>query len=80
MMIDGDMVDGKPGANYSLNDFGEYHWVTYEGGLKILNSKGESETDYDEVTDVEFNVVTWGDFKNDDPKEAKKLKLTKNNT
>lgn len=77
MMIDGDMVSSKPGPNYSFNDFGEYHWVSYEGGLNILNKDKKPESDYDKVTDIEFNVFTWGELRNDDPKEAKKIKISK---
>ncbi len=70
------LVNKKPEANYSLSDFGEYHWVVYEGGLELLNDK-ESESDYDEITDIEFNVVTWGQFKNDNLDEAEKIKISK---
>ncbi len=75
MMIDADMMYNKP--DYDITDFGEYHWVTYEGKLEILNSKGKSETDYDEVTDINFDVVTWGDFKRDKGIDKKKLRLSK---
>ncbi len=75
MMIDADMMSNK--SDYDITDFGEYHWVTYEGNLEILNSKGETESDYDIVTDVKFDVVTWGDFKRDKCSDKKKLRLSK---
>ncbi|WP_028888222.1 type VI secretion system tube protein TssD [Tenacibaculum ovolyticum] len=75
MMIDADMMYNKP--DYDITDFGEYHWITYEGNLEILNSKGKSETDYDEVTDINFDIVTWGDFKRDKGIDKKKLRLSK---
>ncbi|MEO8516465.1 MAG: hypothetical protein ABI426_06965 [Flavobacterium sp.] len=83
LLIDGSMVAYQAEANYSLDDFSEYHWVVYEGGLKMLNAKKIIETDYDEVTDIEFNVFTWGSLRNDtiDSKKSKKMpkiKLTKN--
>ncbi len=82
MMIDGDMVASNPGPNYSINDFGEYHWVTYEGGLELLNSEKRTEPDYDKVTNVEFNVVTWGELKDgktldDKNKPMDKIEITK---
>ncbi|WBX76701.1 hypothetical protein PG911_00140 [Tenacibaculum ovolyticum] len=75
MMIDADMMYNKP--DYDITDFEEYHSITYEGNLEILNSKGKSETDYDEVTDINFDVVTWGDFKRDKGIDKKKLRLSK---
>ncbi|WP_064967238.1 hypothetical protein [Tenacibaculum ovolyticum] len=42
MMIYGDMISNK--SDYDITDLGEYHWVTYEGGLKILNSKFVAKT------------------------------------
>ncbi|OEJ98632.1 hypothetical protein A8C32_05385 [Flavivirga aquatica] len=75
MMIDADMMYNKP--DYDITDFGEYHWITYEDNLEILNSKGKTETDYDEVTDINFDVVTWGDFKRDKGIDKKKLRLSK---
>jgi len=71
MMIDGDMMYNK--SDYDLTDLAEYHWITYEGNLEILNSKLKTETDYDEVTNINFNVVTWGRFY----RGTSKLKLSK---
>ncbi|REH47461.1 hypothetical protein C7448_10682 [Tenacibaculum gallaicum] len=75
MMIDADMMYNK--ADYDITDFGEYHWVTYEGALEILNSKRNTESDYDKVTGINFNVVTWGEFKRDKGSDKKKLRLSK---
>ncbi len=68
MMIDGDMVERENlrGDNYSFSDFEEYHWVVYEGGLELLNETNESETDYDKVTTINFNVYTWGELRRGD--------------
>ncbi|GGX16003.1 type VI secretion system tube protein TssD [Aquimarina muelleri] len=74
MMIDGDMISNK--SDYDITDLGEYHWVTYEGGLEILNGINP-ETDYDKVTNINFNVVTWGEIKNGTPNEKPKLELSK---
>jgi hypothetical protein len=83
LLIDGSMVAYRTEANYSLDDFNEYHWVVYEGGLKMLNEKKIAETDYDEVTDIQFNVFTWGSLRNGtlDTKNNKimpQIKLEKN--
>lgn len=59
MMIDGDMMNNK--SDYDLTDFGEYHWVTFEGGLKLLNSEKKTESDYDEVKTIKFKCFTWGE-------------------
>ncbi|WBX77884.1 hypothetical protein PG911_06415 [Tenacibaculum ovolyticum] len=74
MMIDGDMISNK--SDYDITDLGEYHWITYEGGLEILNGI-TPESDYDKVTNINFNVVTWGEIKNNAPNEKPKLKLSK---
>ncbi|WBX77882.1 hypothetical protein PG911_06405 [Tenacibaculum ovolyticum] len=75
MMIDGSMMDKPPGANYSLSDFGEYHWVVYEGGLEILNKDETPESDYDKVTNINFNVATWGKLRCN--KNDNKITITK---
>lgn len=67
LLIDGSMVAYKEEDNYSLDDFSEYHWIVYEGGLEILNKDGKKGTDYDEVTNINFNVFTWGEIRNDSP-------------
>lgn len=59
MMIDADMMDNK--SDYDLTDFGEYHWVTYEGGLELLNSEKKTESDYDKVKTIKFKCFTWGE-------------------
>ncbi|WP_237276282.1 hypothetical protein, partial [Tenacibaculum ovolyticum] len=74
MMIDGDMMDDK--SDYDITDLGEYHWITYEGWVEILNGI-TPESDYDKVTNINFNVVTWGEIKNNAPNEKPKLKLSK---
>ena len=75
MMIDGSMVDKTPGANYSLDDLGEYHWVVYEGDLEILNKDEKPESDYDKATNINFNVATWGKLRCD--KNDNKITITK---
>ncbi|ANO49240.1 hypothetical protein Pf1_00993 [Flavobacterium columnare] len=82
LLIDGTMVDYKPGDDYSLDDFSEYHWVVYEGGLEILNGL-KPESDYDNVTNINFNVFTWGELRNDSVNPTsglpmRKIRLTKN--
>lgn len=82
MLIDGSMVAFSSESNYSLDDFEEYHWVVYEGGLEILNGS-KIESDYDDVTNINFNIFTWGEIRNNsiDSKTGnimKKIKLTKN--
>ena len=59
----------------SLGDFGEYHWITYEGGLKTLNKNDDLETDYDRVTNIHFNVFTWRELRNS--KDGEKIKISK---
>lgn len=75
LLIDGSMVAYSAESNYSLDDFQEYHWITYEGGLQILNGT-KVESDYDNVTNINFNVVTWGELRNGSL--GPKIKLTKN--
>jgi len=77
MLIDGDMVDkyltNDKIEQYDSKDLLEYHWVVYEGGLKLLNKNGDIESDYDDVTSVEFNVFTWGELR----KGKTKIKISK---
>ena len=85
MLIDADMVSRKV-TEYDISDLGEYHWVVYEGGLEILNKAGKPESDYDYVTNINFNVFTWAQLRNGsfDPtikpikNLMRKIKLTKN--
>lgn len=51
------MIDYKPGSNYSVDDFSEYHWVVLETEIKEhpgLNKYGSIEYELD------FKVFTWG--------------------
>ncbi|MEM0940633.1 MAG: DUF4280 domain-containing protein [Bacteroidota bacterium] len=80
MMIDADMVKRYPGENYSWDDFGEYHWVVYEGNLRLLNSNGSIETNYDKVSMIEFFVYTWGELRDGQTRDGvlmRKIHLTK---
>ncbi len=58
-------------SDYSLADFGEYHWIVYEGNLQLLNTKGNFEKNYDNVSLVKFDVFTWGE-------QVKKISRTSN--
>ncbi|MCL9805320.1 hypothetical protein NAT51_07295 [Flavobacterium amniphilum] len=83
LLIDGSMVAFSKESNYSFDDFSEYHWIVYEGGLKYLNSSNLQELDYDDVSNIELNVFTWGEIRNDSLHpdyniKMPKLKLEKN--
>jgi hypothetical protein len=82
LLIDSSMVEYLPEPDYSWSDFQEYHWVVYEGGLEMLNSKNIAESDYDKVTNINFNVFSWGKIRNDTTnsktgKIMKKIRITK---
>lgn len=59
LLVDGSMLEND--ASYSMADFQEYHWIVYEGGLQMLNSGGTSESDFDDVATIKFNIFTWGE-------------------
>ncbi len=57
--MDMSLVGGD--AGYNIQDlFRESHWVTYEGGLRMVNQLGNPTQILGEVETVFFDVQTWG--------------------
>lgn len=59
LLIDAGMLENK--NVYSIKDYVNYHWVTYEGGLEFLNDEGKSESNLSRTSLLKFNVFSWGE-------------------
>ncbi|WP_374537461.1 hypothetical protein [Chitinimonas taiwanensis] len=65
LMVDMSLIGGD--AGYNIQDlFRKSHWVTYEGGLRMVDQHGNPTQVLNEVETVFFDVHTWGS----DPKSA----------
>lgn len=59
LLVDSDMLYNH--SHYHLKNFIQYHWVAYEGGLRMVDQKGEPTSDYASVRTICFDIFSWGE-------------------
>lgn len=59
LLVDSDMLHNR--SHYHLNNFIQYHWVAYEGGLQLMDKNGLPTHDYAAVEHLRFDIFSWGE-------------------
>lgn len=63
ILIDMDLLSNR--ANYGIGSLSRYHWIVYEGGLRMEEETGRTTTDARNAATFYFRSYTWGlDIKN----------------
>lgn len=58
LMIDMDMLFNR--SNYNIRSLVRYHWIVYEGALRMVDRNGLTTTDSRETAMIYFQSYTWG--------------------
>lgn len=58
MLIDLDLLYNR--ANYNFRSLSRYHWIVYEGDLRMEDRDGAATTDAHQAATIYFKSYTWG--------------------